>query len=153
MLRRRKTAASRPVDDSKKHYGISELSKEFNVTPRTIRHYEDEGLLEPARRGQMRLFTEEDRARLEIVLVGARLGIHLSSLRELFDLYDNTRSDEKRKRQLLELLGQQREALKKQQADILRMTAELDRMEQRYVQAVEKKLEVKRDRQQQDLFG
>jgi DNA-binding transcriptional MerR regulator len=101
----------------------------------------------------MRLFTEEDRARLEIILVGARLGIHLSNLRELFDLYDNTRSDEKRKRQLLELLGQQRLALKQQQADIARMTAELDRMEQRYAQTVEKKPEAKRDRQQQDLFG
>jgi len=152
MLRRKKTA-SRPVDDSKKYYGISELSKEFNVTPRTIRHYEDEGLLEPARRGQMRLFTEDDRYRLEIILVGARLGIHLSSLRELFDLYDNTRSDEKRKRQLLELLGQQRLVLRQQQTDITRMLAELDRMEQRYVQVVEKKLEAKRERQQQDLFG
>ncbi len=152
MLRRKK-AASRPVDESKKYYGISELSKEFNVTPRTIRHYEDEGLLEPARRGQMRLFTEGDRSRLEIILVGARLGIHLSSLRELFDLYDNTRSDEKRKRQLLELLGQQRLVLKQQQTDIARMLAELDHMEQRYVQVVEKKLESKRERQQQDLFG
>lgn len=152
MLRRKKTA-SRPVDESKKYYGISELSKEFNVTPRTIRHYEDEGLLEPARRGQMRLFTEDDRSRLEIILVGARLGIHLSSLRELFDLYDNTRSDEKRKRQLLELLGQQRQVLKQQQTDITRLMAELDRMEQRYVQVVDKKLEAKRERQQQDLFG
>jgi len=152
MLRRKK-AASRPVDESKKYYGISELSKEFNVTPRTIRHYEDEGLLEPARRGQMRLFTEADRSRLEIILVGARLGIHLSSLREVFDLYDNTRSDEKRKRQLLELLGQQRQVLKQQQTDITRLMAELDRMEQRYVQVVDKKLEAKRERQQQDLFG
>ncbi len=152
MLRRKKTA-SRPVDESKKYYGISELSKEFNVTPRTIRHYEDEGLLEPARRGQMRLFTEDDRSRLEIILVGARLGIHLSSLREVFDLYDNTRSDEKRKRQLLELLGQQRQVLKQQQTDITRLMAELDRMEQRYVQVVDKKLEAKRERQQQDLFG
>ncbi len=152
MLRRKKTA-SRPVDNSKKYYGISELSKEFNVTPRTIRHYEDEGLLEPARRGQMRLFTEGDRSRLEIILVGTRLGIHLSSLRELFDLYDNTRSDEKRKRQLLELLGQQRLVLKQQQTDIARMLAELDHMEQRYVQVVEKKLESKRERQQQVLFG
>lgn len=150
---RRKRAVSRPVDESKKYYGISELSKEFNVTPRTIRHYEDEGLLEPARRGQVRLFTEDDRLRLEIILVGARLGIHLSNLREMFDLYDNTRSDEKRKRQLLELLGQQRLVLKQQQTDITRMMAELDRMEQRYVQAVEKKLEAKRERQQQDLFG
>src|SRR5690606_369108 len=150
---RRKKAASRPVDESKKYYGISELSKEFNVTPRTIRHYEDEGLLEPARRGQMRLFTEADRSRLEIILVGARLGIHLSSLREVFDLYDNTRSDEKRKRQLLELLGQQRQVLKQQQTDITRLMAELDRMEQRYVQVVDKKLEAKRERQQQDLFG
>jgi DNA-binding transcriptional MerR regulator len=141
------------LKNSKKHYGISELSKEFKVTPRTIRHYEDEGLIEPARRGQTRLFTEEDRARLDMALLGKRLGIHLSKLRELFDLYDNAKGDDKRTRQLILLLSQQRQALHEQQADIERMHAELGRMEQSCKRVVDEPLPVKKARHQQDLFG
>jgi len=150
---RRKKAATPAVDNSKKYYGISELSKEFNVTARTIRHYEDEGLIEPARKGQQRLFTEGDRSRLEIALVGKRLGINLSKLRELFDLYDSAKGDDKRTRQLLELLTQQRSALQQQQLDIARMTDELAHMEQKCALVIEQKAEAKRERQQQDLFG
>lgn len=150
---RRKKLAKSAVDGSKKYYGISELSKEFNVTPRTIRHYEDEGLIDPARRGQTRLFTEEDRARLELALVGKRLGIHLGTLREMFDQYDNTRGDEKRTRQLIELLSQQRKALVQQEADIQRMTGELERMEKQCRSTLDRKQEVKRDLAQPDLFG
>ena len=152
-MARAKKKSSSAENEIDKYFGISELSKEFNVTPRTIRHYEDEGLLDPARRGQTRLFTENDRSRLEIILVGSRLGIHLSALRELYDLFDSKRLDDKRKRQLLLLLGQQRQRLLQQQTDIVRMLAELERMEQRYGQVVETKPEVKRDHQQQDLFG
>jgi DNA-binding transcriptional MerR regulator len=153
MMPRRKKSASPVIDSSKKYLSISDLSKEFNVTPRTIRHYEDEGLIEPARRGQTRLFTEEDRRRLEISLIGARLGIHLSKLRELFDFYDNTRGDEKRIRQLLVLLAQQRQALGRQQTDIETMSAELARMEKECREIVEPAVEPKRDLAQQDLFG
>jgi DNA-binding transcriptional MerR regulator len=153
MMPRRKKPAIAIVDPNKKYLSISDLSKEFDVTPRTIRHYEDEGLIEPARRGQTRLFTEDDRRRLEIALVGARLGIHLSKLRELFDFYDNARGDEKRTRQLLVFLGQQRQALARQQADIENMSEELARMEKECREIVEPTAEVKRDRAQQDLFG
>lgn len=150
---RLKKSAKTTIDKDKKYYGISELSKEFNVTPRTIRHYEDEGLIEPARRGQTRLFTEEDRARLELALVGKRLGIHLGKLRELFDQYDNARGDEKRTRQLIELLSQQRKALTQQQADIQRMVGELEHMEKQCRGTIEKKQTIKRDLAQPDLFG
>lgn len=150
---RRKKSAAPTIDPKKKYLSISDLSKEFNVTPRTIRHYEDEGLLEPARRGQARLFTEDDRRRLEISLVGARLGINLAKLRELFDLYDGARGDEKRIRQLLVLLTQQRQALSRQQADIENMSTELMRMEKECREIVEPATEAKRDLAQQDLFG
>ena len=149
----RKKIKTSAIDNSKKYFGISELSKYFNVTPRTIRHYEDEGLIEPARKGQQRLFTESDRERLEIALIGKRLGINLSKLRELFDLYDSAKGDDKRTRQLLELLTQQRTALQQQQLDIVRMTEELARMEQKCSRVIEQKTEAKRERQQQDLFG
>lgn len=150
---RRKKPAVPTFDPNKKYLGISELSKEFDVTPRTIRHYEDEGLLEPARRGQTRLFTEEDRHRLKTSLLGAKLGLSLSKLRELFDFYDNARGDEKRTRQLLLLLQQHRQALSRQQADIEEMSAELARMEKEYREVAEPQTEAKRDRAQQDLFG
>lgn len=69
-------------------YSISELSQEFGVTARTIRFYEDEGLVAPARRGRMRVYSARDRARLSIILRGKRVGFSLSEIREMLDLYD-----------------------------------------------------------------
>lgn len=151
---RRKKAAALAVGPESNYLSISYLSKEFNVTPRTIRHYEDEGLLEPARKGQVRLFTEADRKRLEIILIGARLGIHLSKLRELFTLYDNVRGSEKQTRQLMLLLSQQRQALNSRQADLEIMLTELMRMEKECQEMIAPAAEeVRRDHAQQDLFG
>lgn len=151
---RRKQASNPKIDPDKKYLNISHLSKKFDVTPRTIRHYEDEGLLEPVRRGQTRLFTEADRQRLAIVLTGTRLGIHLSKLRELFDLYDNARGSDKQIRQLLLLLNQQSQALARQRADLDAMAAELERMERECRERIAPPPEAKRrDHAQQDLFG
>ena len=69
-------------------YTISELAQEFGVTTRTIRHYEDQGLLAPARHGVVRVFSARDRVRLKLALRGKRLGFGLNEIRELFDLYD-----------------------------------------------------------------
>ncbi len=69
-------------------YSISELSKEFGVTPRTIRHYEDEGLLAPERRGQTRVYNRRDRARLQLILRGKRVGSTLAEIKDWLDLYD-----------------------------------------------------------------
>lgn len=153
MPRRKKAAA--PAVNSKINYlTISYLSKEFNVTPRTIRHYEDEGLLCPARKGQVRLFTEEDRKRLEVILTGTRLGIPLSKLRDLFTLYDNGRGNEKQAHQLLLLLSQQRQELSRRQVDLEIMVAELGRMEKECRAMIAPVVEeVRRDHSQQDLFG
>lgn len=151
MARRKKAAVA--INPKKEYLSISYLSKEFNVTPRTIRHYEDEGLLNPARRGQTRLFTEADRKRLEIILLGTRLGISLASLRELFDLYDNARGNDKRTRELLLLLGQQRQALARQRSDLDAMALEFEQMEKEYGAVIEPAAAPKRDHTQQDLFG
>lgn len=149
----RKKAATSAVKQEINYITISYLSKEFDVTPRTIRHYEDEGLLSPARKGQVRLFTEEDRQRLEFILTGTRLGIHLSKLRELFNLYD-VRGKEKQTQQLILLLGQQRQILNRRQADLDIMAAELERMEKECRELITPIVEeVRRDRAQQDLFG
>ena len=69
-------------------YSISQLSKEFEVTTRTIRHYEELGLLSPARRGQTRVYSPADRTRLKLILRGKRLGLSLDDSREIIDMYE-----------------------------------------------------------------
>ncbi len=70
-------------------YSISDLAKEFDVTTRTIRFYEDEGLVHPKRMGSRRIYSNRDHTRLKLILRGKRLGLSLGELRELFDIYDN----------------------------------------------------------------
>jgi len=69
-------------------YSISDLSKEFDITTRSIRFYEDQGLLKPKRRGQTRIYSLKDRVRLKLILRGKRLGFSLAETRRLFELYD-----------------------------------------------------------------
>ncbi|MFQ3223095.1 MAG: DNA-binding transcriptional MerR regulator, partial [Porticoccaceae bacterium] len=73
-------------------YSISQLSKEFEITTRTIRHYEDLGLLAPARRGQTRVYSPADRIRLKLILRGKRLGLSLDDSREIIDMYEPGRT-------------------------------------------------------------
>lgn len=69
-------------------YTISELAQEFDVTARTIRYYEQFGLVSPRRQGQRRLYSERDRVRLRLALRGRRLGFALEEIAEMLDLYD-----------------------------------------------------------------
>ncbi|MBU6253420.1 MAG: MerR family DNA-binding transcriptional regulator [Alphaproteobacteria bacterium] len=69
-------------------YSISDLSEEFDVTPRALRFYEDEGLICPIRKGLTRVYTKRDRARLAWILRAKRVGFSLSEIREMIDLYD-----------------------------------------------------------------
>jgi DNA-binding transcriptional MerR regulator len=69
-------------------YTIRELTKEFQVTARTLRFYEQEGLLAPERRGQARIYSGRDRGRLTLILRGRRVGFSLAEIREMLDLYD-----------------------------------------------------------------
>jgi DNA-binding transcriptional MerR regulator len=69
-------------------YSISDLSEEFDVTPRALRFYEDEGLISPIRRGLTRVYTKRDRARLAWILRAKRVGFSLTEIREMIDLYD-----------------------------------------------------------------
>lgn len=78
--------------DDKRTYSISELAREFDVTTRSIRFYEDQGLLNPARQGQTRIYSRQDRVRLKLTLRGKRLGFSLADIRDLFDLYDADKS-------------------------------------------------------------
>lgn len=68
-------------------YTIRQLTKEFSVTARTLRFYEDEGLIAPERRGQTRIYATRDRARIILILRGRRVGFSLAEIREILDLY------------------------------------------------------------------
>ena len=99
-------------------YTISDLAKEFDITTRTIRHYEDEGLLIPQRQGTNRIFSVRDRARLKLALRGQRLGIPLAELRELFDLYDISSGDSQQLQEFSTKLERRRRLLQQQRDDI-----------------------------------
>ncbi|MFC4348799.1 MerR family DNA-binding transcriptional regulator [Kordiimonas lipolytica] len=74
--------------DKPKTYSIKELACDFGVTPRTLRHYEDQGLISPERQGQNRIYSAEDRVRLAWILRGKRVGFSLSEIGEMLDLYN-----------------------------------------------------------------
>ena len=107
-------------------YSISELAKEFAVTTRTIRYYEDQGLLSPGREGLNRVFTNRDRVRLKLALRGKRLGFSLSEIRELFELYDVSRDEQRQLEEFLERLERRRVLLEQQREDIEVMLTEIN---------------------------
>ena len=113
-------------------YSIGELAKMFEVTPRTIRFYEQEGLLAPERRGQTRVYREKDRVRLKLTLRGKRLGFSLAEIREVVMMYDAMPDGNARQLQrLLEILAEKRDNLERQLEDIRLMHRELDDVETR----------------------
>ena len=88
-------------------YSIATLAKDFAITPRTLRFYEDKGILTPARKGTTRIYSERDRTRLKLVLRGKRLGLSLEECMEIIDMYDPKEQDDSK--QLLHLLQKIRE--------------------------------------------
>ena len=99
-------------------YSISELAREFGVTPRAIRFYEDKGLVSPSRLGQVRQYSERDRIRLRLICQGKRVGFSLADIKEMLDLYD---AGDNRTTQLTVSIAKFRnriEELKQQQVEI-----------------------------------
>lgn len=107
-------------------YSISELAQEFGITTRTIRFYEDKGLISPERRGQTRVYTPEDRVRLKLILRGKRLGFSLDESREIIDMYDPAHGNVEQLNRLLDRIDAKRQQLREQQRDIEKMLAQLD---------------------------
>ncbi len=99
-------------------YGIAELAREFGVTPRTIRFYEAEGMLSPARDGQRRVYRPRDRTRLKLILRGRRLGFPLAEVREIVDLYDAPPGEAGQLEFLVEKIAARRAELEAKRADI-----------------------------------
>jgi DNA-binding transcriptional MerR regulator len=110
-------------------FSISELAQEFALTTRTIRFYEDEGLLTPRRAGQARIYGERERVRIKLILRGKRLGLSLTEIRELLDLYDVGKSERPQLMKFLEVLAARRAMLKQQQEDIAIVLQEIDAFE------------------------
>src|SRR6201981_4150691 len=94
-------AAPQTQRDSQRIYSIAELAREFAITARTIRFYEDEGLIKPRRQGLTRLYSAHDRTRLSWILRGKRLGFSLAEIKELLDLYQVDRTGVQQLRELL----------------------------------------------------
>lgn len=126
-----------PLAQQRRTYAIGELARLFEVTPRTIRFYEQEGLLEPERRGQTRIYHEKDRVRLKLTLRGKRLGFSLAEIREVIELYDALPDGNARQLQrLLEILAEKRADMERQLEDIRLMQRELDDVEGRCREAL-----------------
>jgi DNA-binding transcriptional MerR regulator len=106
-------------------YSISELAREFDVTPRAIRFYEDQGLLAPKREGQRRIYTPRDRTRLKLTLRGKRLGLTLSEIRELIDMYEPGRDERPQLKRFLAVLESHKAGLLQQRADLEAQLGEL----------------------------
>ena len=122
---------SRSLPGKEITYSISELAHEFDITPRTIRYYEDEGLITPTREGQTRIYSHKDKIRLKLTLRGKRLGFSLAEIRELFDMYDTDRSSKTQLHSMIQLINAKRQSLHQQLEDIQMVMAELEAAEQR----------------------
>jgi DNA-binding transcriptional MerR regulator len=112
-------------------FSISDLAREFDVTPRAIRFYEDQGLLAPRRDGQRRIYTLRDRTRLKLTLRGKRLGLSLSEIRELIDMYEPGRDERPQLERFLAVLETHKASLLQQRTDIEAQLSELQAFEKK----------------------
>jgi len=119
------------METERAEFSISDLAREFDVTPRAIRFYEDQGLLAPRREGQRRVYTPRDRTRLKLTLRGKRLGLTLSEIRDLIDMYEPGRDERPQLERFLAALGAHRAALERQREDIDAQLAEISAFEKK----------------------
>jgi DNA-binding transcriptional MerR regulator len=110
-------------------YSISELATEFGVTTRTIRFYEEKGLIHPRRVGQKRLYSPSDRVRIKLILRGKRIGMTLQESVEVIDLYDPAHNNRSQLHSLVRTVQEKRERLLRQKRDIEDMLAGLDEVQ------------------------
>lgn len=111
-------------------FAISDLAREFGITPRTIRFWEDRGILAPEREGSKRVFTRRDRARLKMALRGKRLGLSLAEIKDLIGMYSTTADETPQLVECLRVMSSRRTALEQQREDIEAMLAEIAQFEQ-----------------------
>ena len=110
-------------------YSISDLARHFDVTTRTIRYYEDQGMLSPKRKNTVRIYTERDRVRLQLILRGKRLGFSLAEITETLKLYDNAPDKKVQLDYVLKTIEAHRNELLQKQQDIKRTLADMKKVE------------------------
>jgi DNA-binding transcriptional MerR regulator len=110
-------------------FAISDLAREFGITPRTIRFWEDQGILAPQREGGKRVFNRRDRARLKMALRGKRLGLSLAEIKDLIGMYSSTEDETPQLLECLKVMEKRRGALEQQREDIEAMLAEIAQFE------------------------
>ena len=119
------------AETERTEFSISELAREFDITPRAIRFYEDQGLLAPRREGQRRVYTPRDRTRLKLTLRGKRLGLTLSEIKELIDMYEPGRDERPQLERFLSVLEEHKTSLLQQRKDIEAQLSEIQTFEKR----------------------
>jgi len=117
--------------DVRPTWTIREVAEDFGVTHRTIRHYEDLGLITPERRGTTRVYHRRDRTRLNLILRGKRLGFPLEEIRTIIDLYDRPRGKASQLEYVLGQIGERRTDLEQRRRDLEDALTELDEFERR----------------------
>lgn len=121
-------------------YSISQLSRDFAITPRTLRFYETHGILAPRRQGTTRIYSERDRVRLTLALRGRRAGLSLEEIRQIIDMYDPTQPDDPRQTVfLLEKLREHRQELLNKINDINETLKAMDEIEARTMAALSRR--------------
>jgi len=115
---------------------ISDLAQEFDITTRTIRFYEEKGLLKPARNGGNRLYSPSDRVKLKLILRGKRLGFTLEESREIIEMYDPAQGNTEQLQKMIGVIRDKRRQLEQQLHDLEGMMLDLRDSEERCLQAL-----------------
>ena len=129
-------SAARSPGEPRQTFSIADLADEFEITPRTIRFYEDKGLLSPERQGLQRIYGRRDRARLRLILRGKRLGFTLAEIGEMLDLYDLGDGQSEQMRHALRKGHERLASLERQRRDLDEAIGELKEMGQAIEQAL-----------------
>ncbi|WP_173931783.1 MerR family DNA-binding transcriptional regulator [Chelativorans sp. Marseille-P2723] len=116
------------------YYTITELTREFGVSTRTLRFYEDEGLIHPVRRGRTRLYRPSDRHLVRQILRGRRLGFSISEIREIIQIYKTPPGEVGQLHLLIEKIDEKRQTLRQKRRDLEDTLHELDRAEEACVE-------------------
>ena len=114
----------------REYYTITELTREFGVSTRTIRFYEDEGLIKPVRRGRTRLFRPSDRVLLKQILRGRRLGFSIAEIRDIIAMYQSPAGEEGQIKAMTAGINEKREQLEQKRRDIEETLREMDAAEE-----------------------
>ncbi len=138
-----KNAQLMPVDSAQTStssitsYSISELASEFDITTRSIRFYEEKGMLAPSRQGQRRIYSAADRVKLKLIIRGKRLGLSLDESKTIIEMYDPQSGNRDQLLRLIEKIRQQRAQLVQQLEDLKSLMTELDDAEANCLSALE----------------